>query len=100
MKALSGRRVLNLPNKNRLVARGIRDVLRQHGDIFSMIGPCEVRAQLVARLSEALAAGKPALINAVIDPHGGRLRRPYPEPQSEERARRHDVRRGMLTAFG
>jgi WD40 repeat protein len=42
--------VVNSLDANRLVAAAIRDVLRQHGDIFAAISPSEVRAQLLARL--------------------------------------------------
>jgi len=41
----------------RLIAIGIRDVLRQHGDIFATIEPHEVPGQLIARLPQ----GGPAM---------------------------------------
>jgi hypothetical protein len=50
MKALSTQRAISTTEK-RLIAAAIRDVLRQHGDVFSQIDPREVRAQLVARLA-------------------------------------------------
>jgi hypothetical protein len=44
-------------DSSRLIATSIRDVLKQHGDIFSIIDPQEIPGQLIARLR----LGEPAI---------------------------------------